>query len=175
MLIELAEGYTASATTLKKKLKLVIENIRLLLPIKIWIRNWSMKLMPKWWPKHQLLLQQSTEWLFVDIDSTWIILNEIMEDLMFKLVPLLDNDEDRDIAKAAGRVIGVIYEMYDYGQNADADNGGDFDNEYNENSPYYEQESLLAILTRLLNLSSKKVAKKDKKILVLFSEIFPTQ
>ena len=34
MLIELAEGYTASATTLKKKLKLVIENIRLLLPIK---------------------------------------------------------------------------------------------------------------------------------------------
>ena len=94
---------------------------------------------------------------------------------MFKLVPLLDNDEDRDIAKAAGRVIGVIYEMYDYGQNADADNGGDFDNEYNENSPYYEQESLLAILTRLLNLSSKKVAKRDKKILVLFSEIFPTQ
>lgn len=90
-------------------------------------------------------------------------LNEIMEDLMFKLVPLLDNDEDRDIAKAAGRVVGVIYEMYDYGQNADDDNGDGFDNEYNENSPYYEQESLLAILTRLLNLSSKKVAKKDKK------------
>ena len=87
-------------------------------------------------------------------------LNEISEDLVVKLVPLLDNDENRDIAKAAGRTIAVIYELYDYG-NSDEEDGEDDD--YNLNAPYYEQESLISILTRLLNLSSKKVSKKDKK------------
>ncbi|KAI5954705.1 hypothetical protein KGF57_003915 [Candida theae] len=92
-------------------------------------------------------------------------LNEISEDLMIKLVPLLDNDENRDIAKAAGRTIAIIYELYDYGTggaNDGAEEEGE-DEDYNLNSPYYEQESLISILTRLLNLSSKKVSKKDKK------------
>ncbi|ODV78610.1 uncharacterized protein CANTADRAFT_6966 [Suhomyces tanzawaensis NRRL Y-17324] len=86
-------------------------------------------------------------------------LNELSEDLMLKLVVLVDNDEIREIAKAAGRVIAVIYESYLYDEDdEDAD-----DEEYNANAPYYEQEALFSIFTRLTNLSSKKVSKKDKK------------
>ena len=63
MLIELAEGYTASATTLKKEVEAGDREHLTFITDKNLIRNWSMKLMPKWWPKHQLLLQQSTEWV----------------------------------------------------------------------------------------------------------------
>ncbi|KAL1580878.1 IFRD domain-containing protein [Candida albicans] len=164
MLIELAEGYTASATTLKKEVEAGDREHSTFITDK----SLDKKLVNE--ANAKVVAEASVAvaaihgvGCLLTLIPHGSFLNEIMEDLMFKLVPLLDNDEDRDIAKATGRVIGVIYEMYDYGQNADADNGGDFDNEYNENSPYYEQESLLAILTRLLNLSSKKVAKKDKK------------
>ncbi|CAN3353215.1 hypothetical protein DICA3_E05116 [Diutina catenulata] len=85
--------------------------------------------------------------------------NEIVEDMMFKLVPLVDNDSSNDIAKAAARVVAVIYEMYTYGTDDDEDD----DEEYNTNAPYYEQESLFSIFERLANLSTKKVGKKEKK------------
>ncbi|KAA8902643.1 hypothetical protein DIURU_002752 [Diutina rugosa] len=85
-------------------------------------------------------------------------LNELVEDFMLKLVPLVDNDADAEIAKAAARVVAVIYEVYTYGEDDDAD-----DDEYNTNAPYYEQEQLFAIFDRLANLSTKKVSKKDRK------------
>lgn len=85
--------------------------------------------------------------------------NEIVEDMMFKLVPLVDNDSSNDIAKAAARVVAVIYEMYTYGTDDDEDD----DEEYNTNAPYYEQELLFSIFERLANLLTKKVGKKEKK------------
>lgn len=86
-------------------------------------------------------------------------LNELVEDFMLKLVPLVDNDADAEIAKAAARVVAVIYEVYTYGEDDDAD-----DDEYNTNAPYYEQEQLFAIFDRLANLLTKKVLKKDRKL-----------
>jgi hypothetical protein len=87
-------------------------------------------------------------------------LNEIAEDLMIKLVPLVDEDDYKDISKAAARVIAVIYEAYTYGEDSDDE---DDEEEYNSNAPYYEQEYLFSIFDRLANLSSKKVSKKEKK------------
>lgn len=89
-------------------------------------------------------------------------LNEISEDLMTKLVPLVD-DEANDISKAAARAIAVIYELYDYSINDDEDDEESGDTEYNSNAPYYEQEYLFSIFDRLANLSSKRVSKKEKK------------
>lgn len=161
ILMEVGEGYTASATTLKKEVESGDREHSTFITDK----NLDKKLINE--ANNKVNAEASVAvaaihgvGCLLTLFSQGPFLNEIVEDLMFKLVPLLDNDEDRDIAKAAGRTIGVIYEMYDYRQNEDE---VDEDEDYNVNSPYYEQESLLAILTRLLNLSSKKVAKKDKK------------
>lgn len=88
-------------------------------------------------------------------------LNEIIEDLMIRIVPLVDNEEIRDISKAAGRVVAIMYELYDYTINPNDEEEDDQD--FNSNAPYYEQEALFSIFERLTNLSSKKVAKKEKK------------
>lgn len=90
-------------------------------------------------------------------------LNELITDSMSKLVPLLDNDVNLEISKAAGRAIGLCYEMYTYARDEDAGEDEDDDEDYNYNSPYYEQELLFSIVDRLGSLSSHKVAKKDKK------------
>lgn len=87
-------------------------------------------------------------------------LNELVEDLMLKLVPLVDNDDLRDVSKAAARVVAVIYEIYTY---PDPEEDADNDEEYNTDAPYYEQGALFSILERLANISTKKVSKKDKK------------
>lgn len=92
-------------------------------------------------------------------------LNEIVEDLVLRVVPLVDNDEFRDLAKAAGRLVAVIYEIYDYSINETGEDEDDanVDEEYNANAPYYEQEALFSIFERLTNLSSKRFAKKEKR------------
>lgn len=87
-------------------------------------------------------------------------LNDLCQDLMLKLVSLLD-DEIKEISKASARTIAIIYEIYEF-ENDSSDND-DEDDEYNSNSPYYEQEYLLSIFERLTNLSTKKVSKKEKK------------
>ncbi|EMG45518.1 hypothetical protein G210_4304 [Candida maltosa Xu316] len=164
LLIDLAEGYTASATALKKEVEAGDREHSTFITDK----NLDKKLVNE--ANAKVFSEASIAvaaihgvGCLLTLLSQGAFLNEIIEDLMLKLVPLLDNDEDRDIAKAAGRTIGILYEMYDYRQNEGEVDEDDFDEDYNVNSPYYEQESLLAILTRLLNLSSKKVAKKDKK------------
>ncbi|RCK55862.1 hypothetical protein Cantr_05507 [Candida viswanathii] len=164
MLAEIAEGYTASATTLKKEVESGDREHSTFITDK----NLDKKLINEANSKVNAEAAVAVAAIhgvgcLLTLLPQGAFLNEIVEDLMFKLVPLLDNDEDRDIAKAAGRTIGVIYEIYDYRQNANEVSEEDFDEDYNANSPYYEQEALLAILARLLNLSSKKVAKKDKK------------
>ncbi|MCP8717561.1 MAG: IFRD domain-containing protein [Asgard group archaeon] len=164
MLMEIGEGYTASATTLKKEVESGDREHSTFITDK----NLDKKLINEANSKVNAEASVAVAAIhgvgcLLTLLPQGAFLNEIVEDLMFKLVPLLDNDEDRDIAKAAGRTIGVIYELYDYRQNDDEVNDENYDEDYNVNSPYYEQESLLAILTRLLNLSSKKVAKKDKK------------
>ena len=89
MLIELAEGYTASATTLKKKLKLVIENIRLFITDK----NLDKKLVNE--ANAKVVAEASVAvaaihgvGCLLTLIPHGSFLNEIMEDLMFKLVPL---------------------------------------------------------------------------------------
>ncbi|EGV63871.1 hypothetical protein PSN45_004054 [Yamadazyma tenuis] len=98
-------------------------------------------------------------------------LNEIIEDLIPKLLELFDNELNVDISKASGRVIALCYEVYHYRNDEDEDNDADF----NDNSPYYEQEEITSVLTRLVNLNDKKVSKKDKKdIHSIFRDILNT-
>ncbi|CUM46468.1 uncharacterized protein AC631_04709 [Debaryomyces fabryi] len=85
-------------------------------------------------------------------------LNDYVADTMPKLVALVDND-NIEIAKAAGRVIALCYEIFTYDNSGDADD----ESEYNDNSPYYEQEELTAIIERLANFSTHKITKKSKK------------
>lgn len=84
-------------------------------------------------------------------------LNEYITDIMPKLVALVDN-ENLDIAKASGRVIALCYEIYIYDNSEEVD-----EEEYNYNSPYYEQEELLSIIERLTNVTTHKFSKKSKK------------
>ena len=85
-------------------------------------------------------------------------LNDYITDTMPKLVALVDN-ENIEIAKAAGRIIALCYEIFTYDNSGDADD----ESEYNANSPYYEQEELSAIIERLANFSTHKITKKNKK------------
>lgn len=101
-------------------------------------------------------------------------LNDIIEDMMPKLIEFLDNDLNIELSKASGRVIALCYEIYHY-NNDDDDEFNDDDNEYNYNSPYYEQEQLLSILDRLASLNDKKISKKDKKqVHSIFRDIYNT-
>ena len=161
MLMEIAEGYSASALALQKEVEQGDREHSTFITDK----NLDKKLVNE--ANAKVVAEASVAVAAIHGVGCLLTLlrrgeylNEISEDLVVKLVPLLDNDENRDIAKAAGRTIAVIYELYDYG-NSDEEDGEDDD--YNLNAPYYEQESLISILTRLLNLSSKKVSKKDKK------------
>lgn len=88
-------------------------------------------------------------------------LNELLSTVATELVDIIDNDVNIEIAKAGARVLALCYELYTY-EGGDVD-PEDIDEEFNYDSPYYEQESLLAICNRLSNISSKKVGKKDKK------------
>lgn len=88
-------------------------------------------------------------------------LNEFISDQMPKLVEMVDDDVNIDVAKAAGRVIGLCYELFTY-SDKDEDND-DQDDDYNYNAPYYEQAALFSIIERLANISTKRVSKKERK------------
>lgn len=88
-------------------------------------------------------------------------MNDFITEHIPKLVEMVDDDINIDVAKAAGRVIGLCYEIYTYSE-ADDDND-DEDEDFNYNAPYYEQAALFAIIERLANISTKKVSKKEKK------------
>ncbi|CAK9435826.1 uncharacterized protein LODBEIA_P04930 [Lodderomyces beijingensis] len=174
MLMEIAEGYSESATALQREVETGDREHATFITDK----NLDKKLVNEAMAKVSAEASVAMAALHgVACLSTLMrrgeYMNKVSEDLMLKLVPLLDNDESRDIAKAAGRAIAVIYELYDYGREdaADAQAQGDTyqygddidDPDYNVNSPYYEQEALKSVLSRLVNLSSKKVSKKDKR------------
>lgn len=105
-------------------------------------------------------------------------LNEFVTDLTAKLVTILDNDVNYEISKAAGRAIAICYEIYSYSEDEednDDDVGDDSELEYNYNAPYYEQEQLFSILSRLASLSSHKISKKEKKVThSIFRDILST-
>lgn len=86
-------------------------------------------------------------------------LNEIIADMVPKLIDLLDED-NLELTKAAGRLIGLCYEIYTYD---DSNQDSIDETEYNYNSPYYEQEEIIADFTRLANLNTKKLKKTHKK------------
>lgn len=88
-------------------------------------------------------------------------LNDLLSELVPKLVEFLDDEDNVDIAKAAARFIALSYELFDYNVNEEED--AEEDEEFNYNSPYYEQEALISICNRLAKLSSKKIGKKDKQ------------
>lgn len=89
-----------------------------------------------------------------------LFLNDLLSELVPKLVEFLDDEDNVDIAKAAARLIALSYELFDYNVNEDED--VEEDEEFNYNAPYYEQGALVSICNRLAKLSSKKVGKKDK-------------
>ncbi|EGW30824.1 uncharacterized protein SPAPADRAFT_156121 [Spathaspora passalidarum NRRL Y-27907] len=162
MLMELAEGYTASSSALKRQVEMGDREHATFITDK----NMDKRLIQE---ANSKVTEEAGVAIaalhgvacFLTLLTRGTFLNDILQDLMIKLVPILDNDENRDIAKAAARAIGVVYEMFDYDEEESEDEEPDMD--YNVNSPYYEQESLFAILERLTNLSSKKVSKRDKK------------
>lgn len=88
-------------------------------------------------------------------------LNELLSSLATDLVAIIDNDEIVEISKAAAKVLALCYELYTYEDASEEDEEDDA--EYNYNAPYYEQEAIISTCTRLANLSSKKVGKKEKK------------
>lgn len=89
-------------------------------------------------------------------------LNSIIEEMVPKLIDLLDNEVNNEVSKASGRTIAICYEIYSYNNDADSEDI-DEDEEYNSNAPFYEQEVLMSTLERLTNATSKKINKKDKR------------
>ncbi|CUM64658.1 uncharacterized protein PRCAT00002267001 [Priceomyces carsonii] len=89
-------------------------------------------------------------------------LNERITEIIPNLVDLMDNDENLEISKAAGRVIALCYELFKYDDLEDIDDEFE-DEDFNSNAPYYEQGALFSIVDRLANLSDKKISKKDRK------------
>lgn len=87
-------------------------------------------------------------------------LNDFITEQMPKLVEMVDDDVNIEVAKAAGRIIGLCYEVFSY---SEEDEDNDDDEDYNYNAPYYEQAALFSIIERLANLSTKKVSKKERK------------
>jgi Interferon-related developmental regulator (IFRD). len=165
-LMEIAEGYSVSAVELKKKVESGERDHSTLFD-----KNEDKRLVAEAYDTVSAEISVATAALhgmacLLTLIPRGDFLNEIVENLMFKLVPIVDNDENREISKAAGRVVALIYESYTYGEDDDEE-----DHEYNSNSPYYEQEQIFSIFERLTNLSSKRVAKKDKKE---FNSVFRT-
>ncbi|RLV93255.1 hypothetical protein JA1_002575 [Spathaspora sp. JA1] len=166
ILLELAEGYTLSSSTLKRQVDSGDREHSTFITDK----NLDKRLIQE---ANSKVIEEANVAIaalhgvacFLTLLTRGAFLNEMLQDIMIKLVPILDNDENRDIAKAAARTIGVVYEMFDYDEEEQENEGEEVqvDLDYNINSPYYEQESLFAILERLTNLSSKRVSKKDKK------------
>lgn len=84
-------------------------------------------------------------------------INELIEDVLPRLVDFLEND-DLNISKAAGRVIALLYELYDYADDEDED-----DEDSYEQSPFYDFDHLRSTVNSLSTLSSKNVNKKLKR------------
>ena len=88
-------------------------------------------------------------------------LNDFISEHMPKLVEMVDDDVNIEVAKAAGRVIGLCYEVFSYSE--EEEDNDDEDEDYNYNAPYYEQAALFSVIERLANISTKKVSKKERK------------
>lgn len=100
-------------------------------------------------------------------------LNELLTTLATEFVEIIDNDHNIDIAKAGGRALALCYELYTYEEGGEDED--DADEEFNYNAPYYEQEALLAICSRLAGMTAKKVGKKEKReTATVFSQLSNT-
>ena len=86
-------------------------------------------------------------------------LNDFVSELVRKALTFCE-EEDLEIAKAAGRLIALCYESYTYENEEENQND---DPEFNYNAPYYEQAELLATIERLASVSTPKISKKNKK------------
>lgn len=87
-------------------------------------------------------------------------LNELLNFVATEAVEVIDNDVNIDLAKAGAKLLALCYELYTYDSGEEDEED---DEEFNYNAPYYEQESIIAICSRLANSTAKKVGKKDKK------------
>lgn len=86
-------------------------------------------------------------------------LNDFLSELVPQALKFCE-EEDLEIAKAAGRLIALCYEIYTYENEEENQND---DPEFNYNAPYYEQAELLATIERLASVSTPKISKKNKK------------
>lgn len=103
-------------------------------------------------------------------------LNDLLSSLATEAIEIMDNDVNMDLSKAGAKLLALCYELFTYelGDQED-DEDADADEEFNYNAPYYEQGALLNICTRLANMSTKKVGKKEKKeVNSLFREVANT-
>lgn len=99
-------------------------------------------------------------------------LNELLTHIATEVLEIIDNDLIPELSKASSKVLALCYELYTY---EDADEAGDDDDdEYNYNAPVYEQENLLSVLSRLANISSKKIGKKEKNTNSIYKEVANT-
>lgn len=81
---------------------------------------------------------------------------ELIEDLVPRALPFLEDHANVEVAKAAGRLIGVCYEVYPYEDDTEED-------EVEGPEPYYDTSAVLAAANAWVEESSKKISRKDKK------------
>lgn len=157
-LIELSEGYSASSNTLSTQLKSGDREYSTYFAEEIDKRIVSDSLNKVNAEASVAISALHGAGCLLTLIDRGDYLNEYILDIMPKLVTVLDN-ENIEISKAAGRFIALCYEVFTY----DNSGNGEEESEFNENSPYYEQEELLSIIERLANVSSHKITKKNKK------------
>lgn len=98
-------------------------------------------------------------------------LNDLLTHIATEVIEIIDNDMIPELSKAAAKVLALCYELYTYEEKSEDDED---DEEFNYNAPVYEQESILNILNRLANVSSKKIGKKEKNKSSTFKEVANT-
>ncbi|ODQ80075.1 hypothetical protein BABINDRAFT_8245 [Babjeviella inositovora NRRL Y-12698] len=103
--------------------------------------------------------------------------NAIIEEFVPRLLVFLENSSglNIDVQKAAGRVIALLYEIFDYGDSFSPNDEDYFasqsrtgDGEYeteddDDNLPFYDSDYIVQLCAELATASSKKISRKDKK------------
>lgn len=98
-------------------------------------------------------------------------LNQLLTHVATEVIQIIDDDSIPELSKAAAKALALCYELYTYEDDAE---GIEVDPDYNFNAPVYEQESLLSVLNRLSNVSSKRIGKKEKNTDSLYREVSNT-
>ncbi|CDK25327.1 unnamed protein product [Kuraishia capsulata CBS 1993] len=94
--------------------------------------------------------------------STTRGLDELIQDVCPRVVVFLEAGHHIITQKAAGKLVALMYELFDFQDDIEKDDNEDYGDE-EELSPYFDVSEVLSLVKELATLSSKKVSKKEKK------------